>query len=246
MLHRPACSAAFGSFISFIPFSLHLPWCHFCSPELARLPRVSLQKWVCIIYQGIFQLLSNLPHLVILFFRLFVSCLFPPLHLSSTQGFPLLLREVCFPNHFPAPHPLPLSFTPSLSSPPRFRLHGYVLSRASFAGFEPLCLSPSEDLGTLFPPNSPIGSARRQHCCSVFVSSLAPHVAAPAAQLSRSRATTAGSGVSSVWRNVGAADLIKWLEDSIPVWMQHSQILLITEPEMLIPLSYKLLPHHQG
>lgn len=113
-----------------------------------------------------------------------------------------------------------------------------------FAGFEPLCLSPSEDLETLFPPNSPIGSARRQHCCSVFVSSLAPHVAAPAAQLSRSRATMAGSGASSVWRN--AADLIKWLEDAIPVWMQHSQILLITEPEMLISLSYKLLPHHQG
>lgn len=54
----------------------------------------------------------------------------------------------------------------------------------------------------------------------------------------------AGSGASSVWRN--AADLIKWLEDAIPVWMQHSQILLVTEPEMLIPLSYKLLPHHQG
>lgn len=109
-----------------IPFSLHLPWCHFCSPELARLPRVPLKKWVSIIYQGIFQLLSNLPQLVLLFFPLFLSCLVPALHLSSTQGFPLLLREVCFPNHFPAPHPLPFSITPSVSfspSPPSPWLH---------------------------------------------------------------------------------------------------------------------------
>lgn len=40
-------------------------------------------------YEGISQLLSNLSRLVILLFHLILLCLFPPVHLSSTQGFPL-------------------------------------------------------------------------------------------------------------------------------------------------------------
>lgn len=127
MLRRPARSAGFGIFYLFISFSRHLPWCHFCSPELAYLPRAPLKKWVCIIYQDIFQLPSRLSRSLILLFHLFLSCLVPPVHLSSTQGFPLLLTEVCFTNHFPACHPLTPSLTPSFSFstsvPPPSRSH---------------------------------------------------------------------------------------------------------------------------
>lgn len=101
-----------------LSFSRYLPWCHFSSPKLASLPRISVEKRICIIYEGIFQLLSNLSHLVILLFRLLLLCLFPPVHLSSTQGFPLLLWVVCFSNQSPTCHP----HSPSLSLHPRIRL----------------------------------------------------------------------------------------------------------------------------
>lgn len=95
----------------FLSFSHYLPWCHFSSPELASLPRISGEKRICIIYEGIFQLLSNLSHLVILLFHLLLLCLFRPVHLSSTQGFPLLLWVVCFSNQSPTCHPHSLSLS---------------------------------------------------------------------------------------------------------------------------------------
>lgn len=135
VIRRRCCSALLArqglDLLSlFISFSRHLPWCHFCSPELAYLPRVSLKKWACIIYQDIFQLPSRLSRSLILLFHLFLSCLVPPVHLSSTQGFPLLLREVCFTNHFPACHPLTPSFSFSTSVPPPSPSHREPVSLA--------------------------------------------------------------------------------------------------------------------
>lgn len=101
----------------FLSFSHYLPWYHFSSPELASLPRISVKR-ICIIYEGIFQLLSNLSHLVILLFHPLLLRLFPPVHLSSTQGFPLLLWVVCFSNQSPMCHPN----SPSLSLHLRIRL----------------------------------------------------------------------------------------------------------------------------
>lgn len=186
-LHRPARSAAFGSSISFYFIPRHLPWCHFCSPELACVPRVSLKKWGCIIYQGSFQLLSNLPPLFffpLLFFRvslLLFTYLPPRDSLCCSQRFASLITSShsLYYSLLLFPHLLCASLA--------------VSSGASFAGFHPLCLFPSEDLGALFLPNSPIGCARRRRWCGAFVSSLAPHIAVPTAQLWRSRATMAGS-----------------------------------------------------
>lgn len=197
LLLRPACSAGFGSFISF--YFIFSP----SSLVSFLISKISISA-SCFTEGGLYNLPGYLPtsaqssHLVILLFHRFLQCLFPPLHLSSTQGFPFRCSER-FALLISSPLvilSLSLLLPPSLS-PPHFRLPGCVSLGASFAGFEPLCLLPSEDLGALFLPNSLIGSAPRQHKWSVFVSSLPPRVAiaAPTAQLSRSRATMAGSKI---------------------------------------------------
>lgn len=121
--HPDCCTTLLGRQVLdllslFLCFPDYLPWCHFSSPELASLPRISVEKRICIIYKGIFQLLSNLSHLVILLFHLLLLCLFSPLHLSSTQEFPLLLWVICFSNQSPTCHPP----SPSLSLHLRIRL----------------------------------------------------------------------------------------------------------------------------
>lgn len=224
----------------FLSFSHYLSWCHFSSPELASLPRISVEKRICIIYEGIFQLLSNLSHLVILLFHLLFCVSFllftylPPRDsLCCSEWFAPLI----------SPPRVILTLPPSLST-------SVSVSLAMFHR-EPLSLPlnrcvvcPLKTWEHFFVQTARSDQLAGGTSGGLFVSSLTPHVAAPVAELPGSRATMAGSE-NVLWIDQRYRCRLNQMavrcEDG---GLQHCQILKIIEPEMLIPLSCKPLPLH--